>query len=309
MKKWVQFLLCVLLSASFWIVHNLSQDYASIVSVPVVAVSTIEGRAAVSTSEATATAQVTASGFRHLVLGRRHRRPVQVQFGAAEFRHVRGEVYSISNASLYHYVPQLFGDGAKVENFISEDLEFSFPEETYKKVPVRPVVSIDFEPQYMAVKPLTLQPDSVLVYGEPSRLENLAYVQTKPLELNELRSSVHGKVRLEQPSGVRLSHDESIYSMEVSRFVEIRSEVRIGTRNVPAKVDLSVLPSTATVVFRCVFPLTVDPSGQTNFYIDWQDFNGSRTGRCVARCEGLPDGVIDYVITPEVFDCLVHTAE
>ena len=163
MKKWVQFLLCVLLSASFWIVHNLSQNYASIVSVPVIAGSNIEGRAALSTSEATATAQVDASGFRHLVLGRRHKRPVQVQFNATEFRHVRGEVYSISNANLYRYVPQLFGDGVTVENFISEDLEFSFPEETYRKVPVRPVVSIDFEPQYMAVKPLTLQPDSVLV--------------------------------------------------------------------------------------------------------------------------------------------------
>ncbi len=309
MKNWVQFLLCVLLSASFWIIHNLSQNYASIVSVPVIAVSNIEGRAAVSTSEATATAQVDASGFRHLVMGRRHKRPVRVQFGAAEFRHVRGEWYSIANASLYRYVPQLFGDGVTVENFISDDLEFSFPEETYRKVPVRPVVSMDFEPQYMAIKPLTLQPDSVLVYGEPSRLENLSYVQTKPLELTELRSSVHGKVRLETPSGVRLSHQEAIYSMEVSRFVEIRSEERIGTRNVPARTDLSVLPSTATVVFRCVFPLTADPAGQVQFYIDWQDFTGSRTGRCVARCDGLPDGVIDYVITPEVFDCLVRTAE
>ena len=48
--------------------------------------------------------------------------------------------------------------------------------------------------------------------------------------------------------------------------------------------------------FRCVFPLTADPAGQVQFYIDWQDFTGSRTGRCVARCDGLPDGVIDYVI-------------
>ena len=80
MKGWVQFLLCVLLSAGFWLVLNLSQDYVALVSVPVVAESNIEGRAAVSTSEATATAQVSASGFRQLVLSRRHKRPVQVVF-------------------------------------------------------------------------------------------------------------------------------------------------------------------------------------------------------------------------------------
>ena len=309
MKRWVQFLLCVLLSAGFWLVLNMSQRYVAIVSVPVVATSNIEGRSAVSTSEATVTAQVGATGFRHLFLSRKHKRAVQVNFASADFRHDEGEWYSIPNANLYRYSAQLFGDDASVESFISEDISFSFPEETYKKVPVRPVLSLSFEPQFMAQTPMSLQPDSVLVYGEPSRLENLSYVQTKPLELSELRSSVHGKVRLEPPSGVRLSHQESIYSMEVSRFVEIRTEERIGTRNVPSRVDLSVLPSTATVVFRCVFPLTADPAGQVSFYIDWQDFNGSRTGRCVARCDGLPDGVIDYVITPEVFDCLVRTAE
>ncbi|MBR1578355.1 MAG: YbbR-like domain-containing protein [Bacteroidales bacterium] len=309
MKRWVQFLLCLLFSAGFWLVLNLSQNYVAIVSVPVVAGSNIEGRAAVSTSEATVTAQVGASGFQHLFLARKHKRPVQVAFNAADFRYDRGEWYSIPNANLYRYAAQLFGDGVSVESFISEDPSFSFPEETYKKVPVRPVVSLSFEPQYMAQSPMSMQPDSVLLYGEPSRLDHVDYVLTKPLELTDLRSSVHGKVRLESPSGIRLSHDEAIYSMEVTRYVEIRAEVRIGTRNVPARVDLAVLPSTATVVFRCAFPTTSNPAATAEFYIDYRDFAGSRTGRCVPRADGIPPQVIDYTVTPEVFDCLVKTAE
>lgn len=309
MKPWVQFLLCVVLSAAFWLVVNMSQDYVALVSVPVVAESNIEGRAAVSTSEATATAQVGASGFRHMVLARKHKRAVQANFAAADFRYVGEDKYSISNAALYRYASEIFGDDVTVESFISEDLEFSFPEESYKKVPVRPVLSVTFEPQYMALAPMTLQPDSVLVYGEPGRLDNVEFVSTKPLDLSDLRSSVHGKVRLDIPSGVRLSHQESIYSMEVTRFVEVRAEVKVGTRNVPARTNLSVLPSTATVVFRCVFPTTTDPASKTVFYIDWRDFSSSRSGRCVPRVEGLPSNVIDYTITPEVFDCLVKTAE
>lgn len=309
MKNWVQFLLCVLLSAGVWLTLNLSQDYVSIVSVPVVAVSNIEGRAGVSTSEATATAKVAATGFQHLFLGRKHKRPVMVTFNAADFRYEQEDMYAISNASLYRYASQLFGDGVTVDSFISEDLMFSFPEETYRKVPVRPVLSITYDPQFMALKPMSLQPDSVLVYGEPSRLENVEYVLTRPLELTELRSSVHGKVRLEVPSGVRLSHEESIYSMEVTRYLEICSEVKIGTRNVPSGVHLAVLPSTATVVYRCVFPMTSDPSANARFYIDYRDFTGSRTGRCVVRSEGIPSNVIDFNVSPEVFDCLVREAE
>ena len=170
-------------------------------------------------------------------------------------------------------------------------------------------MSVSYAPQYMALKPLSLQPDTVLVYGEPSRLENVTSVSTKPLDLDNLRSSAHGKVRLETLSGVRLSHEECVYSLEVTRYVEIRSEVRIETRNVPSRVDLAVLPSTATAVFRCIFPTATDPSVQAKFYIDYQDFAGSLSGRCVAHCEGLPNNVIDYTLTPEVFDCLVKTAE
>lgn len=309
MSRWVQFLLCVLLSAGIWLTLNLSRDYVSMVSVPVVAVSNIEGRAAVSTSEATATAQVGASGFRHVLLGRKHKRPVQVAFAAADFRHEREEWYSIANASLYRYASDIFGDGVTVETFISEDLSFSFPEEAYKKVPVRPVLSVSYDPQYMAQTPMTLQPDTVLVYGEPARLENVEYVVTKPLELQDLRSSVHGKVRLETPSGVRLSHEESIYSMEVTRYVEVRAEVKVGVRNAPARVDLAVLPSTAEVVFRCVFPTTSDPALKAAFYVDYRDFAGSRTGRCVVHAEGIPSNVIDYTVTPEVFDCLVKASD
>ena len=309
MKVWVQFLLCVLFSASIWLVLNLSLDYVAIVSVPVTARSNIEGRAALSQSEATVTAQVSASGYRHVVMARRHKRTGQVSFAASDFRHTEGDRYAISNTALYRYASQIFGEGVTVESFISEDPEFSFPEETYKKVPVRAVLAVEYAPQYMALKPLQVQPDSVLVYGEPSRLENVSVVATKPLDLDGLRSSVHGKLRLETPLGVRLSHDECVYSLEVTRFVELRSEVRLETRNVPARVDLAVLPSTATVVFRCIFPTATDPARQAKFYIDYNDFAGSMSGRCVAHCEHLPSNVIDYSITPEVFDCLVKTAE
>ena len=309
MKVWVQFLLCVLFSASIWLVLNLSQLYVAIVSVPVTAQSNIEGRGALSQSEATVTAQVSASGYRHVVMARRHRRTEQVSFAAADFRYMGGDRYAIPNTALYRYASQIFGEGVTVESFISEDPEFSFPEETYKKVPVRAVLDIEYAPQYMALKPLQVQPDSVLVYGEPSRLENVSVVATKPLDLDGLRSSVHGKLRLETPSGVRLSHEECVYSLEVTRFVELRSEVHIGTRNVPASVDLAVLPSTATVVYRCIFPTATDPTAKAKFYIDYNDFAGSLSGRCVARCEELPNNVIDYTISPEVFDCLVKTAE
>ena len=308
MKKWAQLLLCLLVSAGIWLIHNLSQTYVNIVSVSIVAESNIDGRSRRSTSDATVTAQVRASGFRQASLGRRDKRPVTVVFDAADFSHVGGDVFALKGSELYKYTTAIFGDGVSIESLISDSPKFIFHEVSHKKVPVRRVHSISFAHQYMSEEGMQLQPDSVIVYGETSRLENIGYVLTRPIELHNIRSSVHGKVRLEVPSGVRLSDEEVIYSMEVTRYVELKAEMPVGVRNLPSGVELSVLPSTATVTFRCIFPTPSDPSSETSFYIDYRDFANSITGRCVARCSGLPSSVLSYDMEPEVFDCVVRSS-
>ena len=308
-SNWVQLLLCLLLSAGIWLIHNLSQTYVNMVSVPVAAESNLEGHAGAATAEATVSAQVKATGFRHARLSGRHKRPVRVVFSPSDLMHESGNLYTVPVSNLYRYSSQIFGDGVSIESIISEAPKFVFPEVSYRKVPVRKVQSLTFEPQYMATHPMTLQPDSVLVYGEPARIENIEYVLTRPIDLWNLRSSVHGTVKLEVPSGVRLSDTEAVYSVEVARYVEITSEVDVETRNVPRGSELVVLPSKASVTFRCVFPLGVNPAQKARFYVDYNDFAGSITGRCVVQAEDLPSGVISWTASPEVFDCIVRTSE
>lgn len=307
-SHWVQLLLCLLLSAGIWLIHNLSQTYVNIVSMPVVAESNLPGHAGLSSSDATITAQVKASGFRQAKLSRRHRRPERVVFDAADFKQEGGNIFQLPVSNLYRYAAAIFGDGVSVESFISEAPKFVFQEVGYKKVPVRKVQALTFEPQYMPMHPMTVTPDSVLVYGEPSRLESIDYVLTRPVDLWGLRTSVHGKVKLEAPSGVRLSDTQVVYSMEVSRYVEASAEVEIQVRNVPRGLELVVLPPRAEVEFRLVFPVGQDPFRKAVFYVDYNDFAGSLTGRCIPRVEDLPAGVISWKMSPEVFDCIVKTS-
>ena len=299
-KEGIQFILCLLLSAGVWLIHNLSQTYVSVVSVPVIAKSNIDARAEVSSTDATVTAQVKASGFRHFLLSRTHKRPLTVYFEPSDFKYSGDDRYSLQPSALYKYVSAVFGDGTTVESFLSDDLSFAFNPESHKKVPVQQVQALSFKSQYMALGPMRVQPDSVYVYGEPSRLESIDRVLTKPVELNEIDSDVDGTVRLDVPRGLRLSDEVVKYSVDVSRYVEWRSEVKL-----PSGQSLSVLPSTAEVVFRCAFPVSVDPTTSADFYVDYKDFSVSLTGRCVAKCDNMPSGVIDWSISPEFVDCLL----
>lgn len=300
------FLLSLLLAFSIWISHNLSLQYSSVVSVPVIARSNIEGHSAESSNTSPVVARCRTTGYRLLKKNRMSRRgQLYVYFSPDDLHHDSDDMYYISSNELSGYFSEIFGDNVQLESFVSSRVLFRFPEENHKTVPVQAVSVTSFKPQYMALGPMKIVPDSVIVYGEPLQLQNIDRVITETVTLPNLSSGAHGMARLETPrGGVRLSEKEVSYALDVTRFVEIRREVKVGTRNVPAGRELTVFPSVVDVVFRCVFPLASDPTEGISFYVDYNDFAGSINGRCIPQDSGLPGSVIDYAVEPQVVECI-----
>ena len=299
------FLMSLLLAFSIWLIHNLSLNYSDTLSMPVVARCEIEGHSNVSSNSSMIAARCRTSGFSLLRI--RHqakRKALNVRFDSKDLHHKDGEIFYITAAELSNYVTEIFGDGVRLESFLSETVQFRFPFENNKKVPVQAVQVVSFKPQYMAMGQIRLQPDSVTIYGEPFHLEHIDRVFTRTIDLHNLKSSAHGVIRLDPVHGVRMSTTEVNYSLDVTRYVEIRSEVSVGVRNVPAGKKLSVYPSTASVVYKCAFPLSQDPTEGVQFYIDYADFKSSIGGKCIAHASRVPEGVIECTVTPEVFDCV-----
>ena len=305
MKNWVDLLLCLLLSSGIWLIHNLSQEYSDIVNVPVVVVSNIEGRARSSVTDATVSGRVTAIGFQLIRLN--NVKPVEVFMDASDFVPVEGDQFFIPAANLYKYTGKIFGEGVNTESLTTTGLTLRFNPEYCRKVPVKGVLDLSFQPQYMASGPVRFTPDSLLIYGDMARLENIDAILTQAISLSDIKRSMHGVVAVDAPSGIRVSAGEVAYNIEVSRFVEIRSEARVDARNVPAGAVFSILPSSVRVTFKCVFPMIADPTETAAVYVDYEDFAKSRTGRCLVKCDGLPEGVIEYSIEPEICECFLET--
>lgn len=304
MKAWVNIIPCVVLSSAIWLIHNLSQEYADIASVPVLAESNLAGRAARAGAEVVVTARVQTTGYKLAGLRRRHVKPRVVTLDPIDLEHADGDFYTISNNALYKYANSIFGEGVTIESFVADEIRFKFARESFKKVPVTPVVNLSYKPQYMALKEMTFEPDSVLVYAEPSRLETIDAILTRPVSLSDLHASVHGVARVDAPAGARLSQNEVAYSLEVTRYIEFRRTFPVEVRNAPRKVRVSVIPAEATATFRCVFPMTSDPSEKVALYVDYADFTGSLDGSCVVRTAGVPGSVISCEVDPQVCVCV-----
>ena len=73
---------------------------------------------------------------------------------------------------------------------------------------------------------------------------------------------------------------------------------------VPPGKSLMIYPSIATVTLRCSFPVSSDFSEGVRVYVDYNDFISSIGGRCMGRMSGLPQGVINYSISPRFFECV-----
>ena len=304
-KDWIVLLLALALSFSIWLIHSLSGTYSGVMTVPVEAESKIEGRAGVSTIQSVAVARVRTTGL-NLVLasGRERRKPVRVKVDPQDLRHATGDDFILIGAARSNYVRAIFGDGAVLETFLSDTLRFRFPKENHRKVPVILVSDISYKEQFMASSPVRTVPDSVIIYGEKSVIDPIDGIRTMPLSLQNVRHDVHGTVKLSRPDGVRLSDDDVAYSIAVSRFVEILSTVPVSMRSAPSERTFDIRPPVAQIVLRCAFPLKGDPSERVSVFVDFDDFEKSVTGRCVPKVAGISTGVIDYRISPEVFDCI-----
>ena len=305
-RDWTIFSLSLLLAFSIWLLHNLSLNYSAFLTVQMTAsCDNIEGHTTQSANVCDVVARCRTSGY-NIIKSRLalHRNPVQVPFDRQSLIHKSGEIYYISRRELSESAHHLFGEKVEVEYFLTDTLYFRFPYETNKKVPVFPVLSLSFEPQYMSQENLEIDPDSVRIYGEPYHLANVDRVFTEPVKLENLKTGVAGVARIERIKGVRLAENEVHYSIDVTRYVEITREVYIEPVNVPPDKEMMIYPSKADVVFKCVFPLISDVDRAT-FQIDYEDYINSRSRKCIPVPGYLPDGVLEYEIVPEIFECVL----
>lgn len=301
------FLLALLLAFSIWLIHNLSLKYNDYLTSTVIAQCNIEGHSPVSINESDIVARCRATGYKVILADiKAHRKPVTVSFDSSVMKHKDDDLFYVLSSDLTEYAHLIYGDGVTLEYFVSDTVFFRFPHVDHKKVPVHPVYSVSYMPQHMSDGELEVIPDSVTVYGEAHRLENIDKVFTEMVKHTSLSSDVQGVVRLEKIRGVRYSAEEVHYLIDVSRYVEVSRSVQVKVINVPADKVLQVFPSTVTVKAKFSFPLSGDGYENVEAVVDYNDYNSSISGKCNVKLSDTPSGLISYEVEPAAVNCVLE---
>ncbi len=150
----------------------------------------------------------------------------------------------------------------------------------------------------MAEGTLEVVPDSILVYGEPYRLENVDAVYTRPIKYVDLSESIRGFADIEKIKGVRFSQKDVRYSLDVKRYVEFTRTVPVDVVNVPEGKELLIYPSSVEVAIRCNFPMLDDPERGLSVKADYNDVTESLGGRILLEPSLPAKGVISCELSP-----------
>ena len=299
------FLLALLLAFVMWLIHNLSLRYNDYLSVPVQAHANLDGHASMSSNSTEVIARCRTTGYKAIKSNfRKKRRPVEVNFSSSVMHKGEDDFFYVTSSDLQNYSHIIFGDDVTVEYFVSDTLFFRFPEEMHKKVPIHPVYTVTYRSQYMNNGELEIEPDSVIVYGEPYQLELVDKVYSKPIRIHDIDHDVQGLVNLESIRGVRMSENDIRYSLDVIRYVEMTLSLPVVPLGFPENKDIVILPSSVRVQCRCAFPLITELDDlQVN--IMYEDFQNSLSGTCPVRLEGSLRGLIDYECSPIGVECII----
>ena len=129
--------------------------------------------------------------------------------------------------------------------------EFTIEEIKSKRVEIIPVISMVFKPGYGLVSDIEVEPDSVVIIGPESRVEQVDLVKTELKIFENLDRSVEEILKLEKIDFVKFNVDECKVKFDVQKIVDKNFDnVIVETKNVPPSQKLVLTPGRIKVVLR-----------------------------------------------------------
>ena len=303
----------LLLAFIIWLAHNLTGDYFSYRQYRITVVTSLPGFASESESEDVLVAGGNAKGYD--IIGRRSAKARNAEAVTIEVDPeyfipdvYRSDLFTVKARDIQETLNQKVGTEFNITYVPDQKLSFVFARQANRKIPVEVSENrISCKPQYMVVSDISIEPDSVLVYGKEADLDRIKAVHTVPLRLQNLSRRTKGEIPLREIAGMRLGTPAIGYEIDVERFVEQSLEADVVAVNVPDGKRLLLFPSKVTACCRIPFKnegrLTRD---DLRFEVDYNEVVSSRSGRAIPQLR-VTDGVRIYgcETEPKVVDCII----
>lgn len=306
---WIILVFSLLLAFFLWSILKLSGEYSAYFSYRLVVKTNLEGRTEQADSQEPIVLRGKSSGF--YILQQRYSREAKPIYLTLDSRMLSADPevadrFFLLPAHVRHLVQEALGDDIQLDNITTDTAYFAFPLESYKKVPVAVRSQITYKAQYMPFGPVTVKPDSVILYGRTALLETIDSVYTAPVRANRTETTLQGVVPLLPIEGIRFSVREVFYSQEIGRYFERSVKVPVTAVNVPEGMAVILLPSEVEIYYRAGFR-TRRQFAPSDFQVT-VDGSEAEAGQLRMRPEirKAPSEILSLRVEPHFIECFIN---
>jgi YbbR domain-containing protein len=201
------------------------------------------------------------------------------------------------NLSNYLSENQWLSSDVEVIDISPDTLTFNIEKLTNKKLKIEPDVEVSFRDGYGLATPVTVQPDSVVVYGPVSELKNMSTISTDPIKLENLSDKLDMKIDLDKKTGMNFSENSVLVSLNVQRIVDkVIEDVPVNILDVPADREVVLLPNKINIGVHGGIDILGKLTGdEFRAYVNYRDVVLDTLGGIIPKLESPRNVDIQYI--------------
>lgn len=301
------FLLSLLIAFSIWLLHNLSLPYSVFIEYAVDVNTSMEGRAQRSESSDLLIIRGKADGY--YILRQRFGRPkvlnVTVDPSSLVQYPDREDLFHVSCESIKGAIVEALGSNVELEFIVTQSLDFVLPKMEYRRVPIIPKLSLAFRSQYIQVGDISLNPDSIDIYGDARILGAIDSVMTETIAESNIDADLQGIVDIIPIRNVTYSDKNAYYYVRTERYIGESVELPVYAAGLPEGKEMIILPSTVTLTCRRQFSGRDIMPEDFRLEVNYEDYLKSVDFKLIPELVSSPASLLSYEISPKFVDCIV----
>ena len=176
-----------------------------------------------------------------------------------------------------------------------------------KRVPVKAIYQVSFDKQFDSVGTVMLNPSEVEVSGPPNLVEDLNYVTTEKLRMDNQNTSIKKYIALEKNRLLTYNVSEVEFNLPVEKYTEGIAEITINPINVSSGYSLKTFPDKVKVRYLVAISNynKVDPS-MFDAIVDGGESEMKHTAKLDVQVITKPPFVRVTLLEPEKVDYILR---
>lgn len=303
------FIIFLFVSSFFWFLNALNKPYYADITIPVEYINMPENKLVVGDLSKEFKVKINAYGYEIMDYKTSNINPVVVNLKQHKIHIVNSnnkQRYYILSSSIKNDISTVLGSDIEIKKIEPDSLIFTLEEVISKKVAVESNLKLTFKQQYKLKKGIIFTPDSVVIKGEKSKLDNISCIYTDSVVINQLSDSTNMMIDLIKIEGTDISQKQVNCILDVEKFTELSYNLPIKIINVPENYNIKLFPATAKLTCNVGFSSYNSIYKEQFSIVAYYDEDNAKSKRLTLKVSSKPSHVSDIRVMPRVVEYVIE---